>query len=66
MVQCYLITEQGRRAVPSGEGSLEEIALSQGINPDSHIFLRGRVPVPMTTVPVAGDEIRVISVASGG
>lgn len=66
MVGCVLVNGKGEFSVTVGGRTLEGIALEMGLNPDGHIFIRGKVPVPMTLVPSEGDVIRAIAVASGG
>lgn len=66
MVGCLFQCGKDEFPVDIDGRSLEGIALGLGLNPDAHIFIRGRVPVPMTLVPEEGDVIKAIAVASGG
>ncbi len=66
MVGCVLVSGREEFPVMVEGRTLGCIALELGLNPDGHIFIRGKVPVPMTIVPSDGDVIKAISVASGG
>jgi sulfur carrier protein ThiS len=49
------------------EGSTVEQMLDHlGLYPDSNIVVRGKTPVPLDSILVNGDQLRVIKVASGG
>ncbi len=39
---------------------------SLGLYPDAHIVVRGKVPVPVDSPILNGDQLRVVKVASGG
>ncbi len=66
MVGCVLVSGREEFPITVDGRTLEGIALELGLNPDGHIFVRGKTPVPMTLVPSDGDVIKAIAVASGG
>ncbi len=47
-------------------GTIESAMLSQGAHPDSFIYLKSGVPVPMDTPLEDGMVVKAIKVASGG
>ena len=48
------------------EGTVLDHLLSEGINPDSYIFLIDGVPIPSDTCPPADSTVMAVRVASGG
>ncbi len=69
MSEVVLTVEVDRKAkeVRLPEGSTVETMLdSLGLYPDAHIVVRGKIPVPVDSPLVNGDQLRVVKVASGG
>jgi sulfur carrier protein len=69
MSEVVLTVEVDRKAkdVRLPEGSTVETMLdSLGLYPDAHIVVRGKVPVPVDSPLVNGDQLRIVKVASGG
>jgi sulfur carrier protein len=69
MSEIVLTVEVDRRAkeVRLPEGSTVETVLdSLGLYPDAHIVVRGKIPVPVDSPLVNGDQLRIVKVASGG
>jgi sulfur carrier protein len=69
MSEIVLTVEVDRKAkeVRLPEGSTVETMLdSLGLYPDAHIVVRGKVPVPVDSPLLNGDQLRIVKVASGG
>ncbi|MHC1680692.1 MAG: hypothetical protein AB9860_05535 [Methanomassiliicoccales archaeon] len=69
MSEVVLTVEVERKAkeIRLPEGSTIETMLdSLGLYPDAHIVVRGKVPVPVDSPLVNGEQLRIIKVASGG
>ena len=69
MSEVVLTVEVDRKAreVRLPEGSTVETMLdSLGLYPDAHIVVRGKTPVPVDSLLVNGDQLRIVKVASGG
>ncbi len=69
MSEVVLTVEVDRKAkeVRLPEGSTVETMLdSLGLYPDAHIVVRGKVPVPVDSPLINGDQLRIVKVASGG
>lgn len=59
--------ERKAREMRLPEGSTVGTMLdSLGLYPDAHIVVRGKVPVPVDSPILNGDQLRVVKVASGG
>lgn len=69
MSEVVLTVEVDRRAkeirLPQGS-TVETMLDSLGLYPDAHIVVRGKVPVPVDSPLVNGDQLRIVKVASGG
>jgi sulfur carrier protein ThiS len=69
MSEVLLTVEIDRKAkeIRLPEGSTVETMLdSLGLYPDAHIVVRGKIPVPIDSSLVDGDQLRIVKVASGG
>lgn len=66
-MQAVIILGDTRHRLDLEPGTTLEAAFrTLGGLPDTHLFLRGKTPVPMTAPMQEGDEIVALRIASGG
>ena len=68
LVTIHLLpTRKETRKVEVGEGAkVEDVVRALGLLPDGWIAVRGDIPLPLDEPMKEGDEVKLISVVSGG
>jgi sulfur carrier protein len=66
-IELTVEIDRKQKVLQLPEGStVEQMLDSLNLYPDAHIVVRGKVPVPLDSPLLQGDQLRIVKVASGG